>query len=357
MPRLTHRLVSLAFGLCLATGASAATIGVVAPKNGPYAMLGAQILDGARAAAGEDTLVEVEESCEQGSGKQIAQKLKDAKVSIAVGFLCVETLSETLPILKDAGIAALTVSVRSKILMEDSLRYGWPFFRLAPVDGEEGQKLADTILSQWQTKSIALVDDGTIYGRDLVSVIRQRLETGGIKPAFTDTLRPGQEQQLSLVRRLAKTGATHVFVGADRNDVAIMARDVAGDNLGLTFLGGDALRAANRPVALKDGVLAVALPDYALLPEAANAVVILRTGNIEPDGYVLPAFAAVQVASEAAKRMTSQNITASQSLTDSSTETVIGRLRIGKDHELVDNPYRLQEWRGGSFRPVGPATE
>ncbi len=79
MARLTHRLVSLAFGLCLATGASAATIGVVAPKNGPYAMLGAQILDGARAAAGEDTLVEVEESCEQGSGKQIAQKLKDGQ--------------------------------------------------------------------------------------------------------------------------------------------------------------------------------------------------------------------------------------------------------------------------------------
>ncbi len=57
----------------------------------------------------------------------------------------------------------------------------------------------------------------------------------------------------------------------------------------------------------------------------------------------MPAFAAVQVATKQRSVWLHKNITASQSLTDSSTETVIGPPPHRQDHELSDNPYRLQE--------------
>ena len=119
--------------------ASAAVIGVVAPQSGPYALLGQQIRAGARAAAtvGGDRLVEIDERCDEGDGADTARALIDAKTDIAIGFLCVETLTTALPALKTAHIPAVSVSVRSKILMEDALRNDWPFFRIAPAESAE----------------------------------------------------------------------------------------------------------------------------------------------------------------------------------------------------------------------------
>lgn len=346
-PTLKASIFAVA-GLLLASAGPtiAATIGVVAPQGGPYAGLGAQVLEGARAAATKngDRLVEINETCEQGAGKAIAERLRAEQAVAAIGFLCVETLSEALPDLKDARIPAITLSVRSKILMEDAQRYGWPFFRMAPVDGDEAEKLADVMLKQWQNRPVALVEDGTIYGRDLASVIRQKLEAGGIKPVFTDTYRPGQEQQLALVRRLSKAGATHVFVGGDRNDTATIARDAAADKISLTVIGGDALKSANRPIPLQEGVLAVTLPDYTTLPEAQTIVGEFRARNAEPDGYALPAYAAVEIVRQAAV-----NGDVIDRLAGPSFSTVIGPIGFGRDHELQTNPLRLLEWRNNNF--------
>jgi branched-chain amino acid transport system substrate-binding protein len=336
--------------------ASAATIGVVAPRSGPYALLGAQVFAGARTAAQAhgDTVIEVEESCDENGGTSAAKNLAAAKVDIAIGFLCVETLTTALPAMKTAGIPAVSVSVRSKILMEDTLRNGWPFFRMAPVEGAEAEKLADVILADWKADPIAIVEDGTIYGRDLASAIRQKLEPSGITPVFNDTFRPGQEQQVALVRRLAKTGATHVFVGGDRNDVAIIARDAASENTSLTLMGGDTLRAPNRPVALRDGVFSVALPNYAALPSASAATAALKAANVEPDGYVLPAYAAAEIAHQV---VTSSVRPLVQALTAGTFSTAIGPIAFGAGHELKENPFHLLEWRGTDFVEARPATE
>ncbi len=337
--------------------ASAAVLGVVAPRSGPYASLGDQIISGARQAAKVtgDTIVEIDETCEESGGSVVARKLKEADAAAAVGFLCAETLATALPQLKGAGIPAITVSVRSGVLMEDAIRGGWHFYRMAPAEGDEAEKLAEIMLTLWKAEPIALIDDGTIYGRELASAIRERLEPAGITPVFTDTFRPGQEQQISLVRRLAKAGATHVFVGGDRNDASIIARDAASEEIPLTLIGGDALRAANRPVPLRDGVLAVALPDYAgLRPATAAAGAMLKKG-IEPEGYVLPAYAAVQVVQQAMNTATGQPL--AEALVAGRFSTVIGPVRFDETHELADNPFRLLEWRGTAFAVSQPATE
>lgn len=336
----------------------AAVIGVVAPSSGPYARLGEQIQHGAGAALGEgNQIVSIQETCEPGSGKQVAEQLKSQGVSIAVGFLCVETLTDVLPALKGIDIPAITVSVRSRILSEDAERQGWPFFRLAPVEGQEAAAIADVILKSWQNQPIALIDDGTIYARDLIAAVRSRIEAGGIKPVFTDTFRPGQEQQLSLVRRLAKAGATRIIVGGDRSDIAIMARDADKDGAKLTFVGGDVLRAANRPIALPEGVMAVALPDFSKEVEADSAVSILRVGGVDPDGYTLPAFAAVQVAEQALTSARSSGISTVEALKRDVVSTVIGPIDFQPNGELKQNLFRLQRWQQNGWALDQPPTE
>jgi branched-chain amino acid transport system substrate-binding protein len=362
MPSSRTKFIALlalasAFG-GITQGASAATIGVVAPKSGPYALLGQQLFDGARAAAeaNGDTLVEVDETCDEPGGRAAAKALVDAGAGIALGFLCVETLTTAMPELAARSIPAITISVRSPILMEDALRNGWPFFRMAPAEDAEAEQIAAAIAARWKAEPVAFLDDGTIYGRELVNAVRERLEPIGITPVFTDTLRPGQEQQIALVRRLQKAGATHVLIGADRNDVAIIARDAAAEGVSLTVLGGDVMRAANRPVTLHEGTLAVALPSYQALAGAADASAAIRARGTEPDGDALPAYAAVQVAHEAVEQ-TEGGKQARDILLEGRFQTAIGEIGFQSNHELSDNPYRLLEWRGTDFVPSSPETE
>ncbi len=351
------RLLIIAASLSLASAASAATIGIVAPQSGAYEMLGAQVRQGVRVAATKAGLdvMEIHESCEEGSGGAIADGLVAAKVSVVVGFLCTETLADALPILKNAAIPAITLSSRASGLMEDTLKRGWPLFRLAPSDMDESSALIDVILRDWKGHSFGLIDDGTIYGRELVDRIRSKLEESGLKPTFTDTLRPAQEQQIALVRRLGRTGITHVFVGAERNDVAVIARDAATEKLALTILSGDTMRAANNPVPLQEGVLAVTLPEYSLAAQAADAVAALRAAKVEPEGYALPAYAATQITAKLVELSEAQGKPASELMIGTAFETAIGQIVFNDRHELQANPYRLQRWNGTAFVPVDRA--
>lgn len=333
--------------LALAAPVSAADIGLVAPKSGAYDLLGRQMHDGAAAAAkalGLE-LAWIDETCEPDSGAAIAEELKKAGVRISVGYLCSESLDGALPALKSAGIPAITVSVRAPILMEDALKYGWPLFRLAPAKDAELEKLLEVMLRDWAGSAFAMAEDGTIHARELVEALRNRLEERGMKPAFLDTYRPGQEQQVALVRRFQKAGITHVLIGGDRNDVAIIARDAAAEGLPLEILAIDTIRAADQPVPLLEGVKAVALPPYPVMPAARDAVAALAAEGKQADGYALPSFAAVQVAAAAI----SAGVPAVEALLQRRFETAIGQISFNSAHELTDNPYRLVEWRSGHF--------
>lgn len=349
-------LVALAYTPAVA---APLTLAVVAPDSGLFDVLGEQVRQGAHLAADRlsISLVEINESCTQGSGPEIAEQIRKAGAKAAIGFLCSESLVDGLPALAEAGIPAITLSVRWKGLMEDAAKQGWPFFRLAPDSDAEAEKLSEVILRDWAGAAVALLDDGTIRGRELTDQIRTSLENGGLKPVFTDTFRPGQEQQVALVRRLQKAGASHVFIGGDRNDVAVIARDAKSENLALSFLGGDAMRAADAPVPLQEGVLAVALDDTPRAPAAEGLAAELAEKKIAGEGYVLPAHAAVTIVADAAGISSAMGMPLADAMVGTPFETAVGPVTFGEDHELTDNPYRLLEWRNGAFVPVAGRTQ
>ena len=358
----------LAFGrvligfACLAfAGSASATgvkIGVVAPQSGNYASLGQQILTGARvgAASRGNEVVSFDETCEEGSGAKLADAIVAAKVDFAIGFQCAESLEDGLETLKTANIPAITLSVRSPILMEDALKKGWPFFRLAPDNQAEQRKLIEIILTSWTKQPFAILEDGTLHSRELAEAIRNALEEKGMKPAFTDTIRPGQEQQISLVRRLVKAGITRVFLSADRSDVSILARDATRENAKLTFLSGETMMASDAPVPLTTGVQAVIIaPPLPTEDAIAATIAIAETGNdkaLVVEGYMLPAFAAATIADDVMGLSASNKKSKIENLIMSPFKTAIGQIQFTEKHELTDNPYALHVWQAGKFIPA-----
>lgn len=327
-------------------------IGLAAPLSGPVALLGEQLRTGAVAAiaqTGEDLIV-TDGSCTAEGGETAATALVQADVTIVVGFLCNEAIEAALPILKDAGIAVITPGVRANALTDQRAHSLWPVWRTAPRADAEAEAIAKILTQRWRSEYFAIVDDGTLHGRELAESFRLAAEIAGLQPISVDTFRPQMQDQIGLVGRLARAGATHVFVGGERDDIAIMARDAASLDHDLVFAGGEALRAASE-VDLVQGTLMISLPDWADALKEAEREELTQKGII-PEGYVLPSYASVQVALQALERAKADKIALTDILNDGSFDTIIGPIAFDDKGDLTHNPFTLQRYDGERFIPV-----
>ncbi len=336
--------IVLALGIGVAE-AQETVIGVAAPLSGPSEMLGRQVADGARAAAGAAKLEIVDDACTADGGAAAARKFVEAQVRIVVGFLCTEAIQAALPILKDANIPVITPGVRTASLTDQRDKTGWLVYRLAPREDAEAQAFGSLLVTLWRDSLFAVVDDGTIYGRDLAETFRAAAQRKALKPVFVDTYRPQSDNQIGLVGRLRKAGAVNVMVGGDRDDIAIMTRDAAGLGANIVFAGGEVLRAASNGIPLAIGTLMVGLPEWADIADPA-ALEVLKQRNVLAEGYVLPAYAATQVALVASEADAYGKPLAGPY------KTALGEIRFDAKGDLPDNPYRLFRYDGARFVPL-----
>lgn len=363
---MIRRFLVPAFALALALAAAAAPaaarelrVGIAIPRSGPFEPLGTQVREGfAVWRAGHPGLigeiVEGDDQCDAESAGKAALDFVAADLDVVVGFLCAESLAAALPALSQAGIPTMTLSVRADIIGEEAKRLGWSFHRLAPRAGEEASVAADAILSLWAGQPFAIIEDGTIQGRELAEAVRGIVEERGLAPAFVDNYRPGQARQPSLIRRLKAAGVARVFIGGERADVAIIARDAEEGGLALGIMGGDALNAAAGDVPLPYGTLAViaatSLSDAAPV-EAREA---FAAANLPIEGMRLPAYAAADLLGAIANRLAFTDATVAGLLVSQRFDTAIGPVSFTEDGERREPGFALAVWRGGSFERIAP---
>lgn len=345
---------STAFLLALCMGAAAeGRIGLVLPDRETTTRIADQMEAGATHAAdlAGVELVRETDPCTAQGGEALARRLVRQSVSIVVGFVCTEAIEAALPVLAGAGIATITPAVRTDALTDRRERTGWLIYRLAPRADAERDAVAAILTRRWRDVLFAIVDDGTIYGRELAEALRFAAEQAGLQPVFFDTFRPQLDNQIGLVGRLRRAGATHVFVGGEREDIAIMARDAAGLDYDLTIATGEALRAAPGEVPLADGVLMIAIPEWERLADP-ETVAALRVAGIQPDGYTLPTHAAIEIAAGALQQAGGARTELNAILQDGPFETVLGPLRFDPRGDLDRDLYRLLRHQGGTFIEV-----
>jgi branched-chain amino acid transport system substrate-binding protein len=352
--RLAQLLIAMAL-TSQAGGASAQTsiIGLAAPLSGPSGLLGEQMRAGAEAAAADRgvALEVADDACTAAGGSAAARRFVQAQVQAVTGFLCTEAIEAALPILTQAGIPVITTGVRTESLTDRRDKTGWLVFRLAPRADAETRAAARILGTLWRDELFAIIDDGTIYSRDLSEGLRLALEQQSLKPVYVDTFRPQLDNQIGLAGRLRKSGATHVFAGGDRSDLAILGRDAAAIGYDLTIAGGEVLRAAPEDVDLVPGTLMVGLPEWSSIVQP-EAIERLRSRDIESDGYVLPTYAAVEIAAAAASLASQSGQPLSSFLAGEEFQTVLGSVGFDAKGDWSENPYRLFSYNGRDFVEV-----
>jgi branched-chain amino acid transport system substrate-binding protein len=354
--RLPMRIPVVVAGLLLAAPAAAQSlVGVAAPLSGASSILGEQIRAGAAAAVEESAAARLDvrdDGCSSEGGAAAARGFVAARVRAVVGFLCTEAIEAALPILKAAGIPVITVGVRADSLTDRRNKTGWLVYRLGPRADGERDAVGRLLTRMWESELFAIVDDGTIYGRELAESFRLAAEQAGLKPVFVDTFRPQLDNQIGLVGRLRKAGATHVFAGGDRDDIAIMGRDAAALEAGIVFAGGEALRAPSGGVPLARGTLMIALPEWADVADP-GVVGSFTEREVVPEGYVLPAYAAIQIVLTALGEADTAGGPLAASLSGRDFATALGTVRFDEKGDLAENPYRLFRNDSAGFVPVG----
>lgn len=327
-------------------------IGFAAPLSGPTALLGEQMRAGAMFAAEKagTELVMADDECSPEGGRKAATELVQKGVVIVTGFLCSEAIEAALPILKDANIPVITPGVRINGLTDQRNRTLWPVWRMAPRADAEAGAITRILPNRWRNVHFAIIDDGTLHGRELAEQLRLAAEIAGLRPVFVDTFRPQSQNQIGLVGRLARTGASHVFVGGERDDIAIMARDAASLDHDLVFAGGEALHSAG-DIDLAQGTLMIGLPEWGNDLDEATREKFNRAG-IMPEGYVLPSYAGIQIAQQALERAKSEGTSLADSLGNGVFDTITGAIAFDDKGDLAQNPFILQRYDGERFVPV-----
>jgi branched-chain amino acid transport system substrate-binding protein len=349
------RTITALFWLFAAGGATAGPllVGVAAPLSGPSAILGKQIELGTGLAAQANgiELKTVDDACTADGGAAAARDFAAAEVNVVVGFLCTDAIEAAMPILKDANIPVITVGVRTESLTDRRAKTGWPVYRLGPRGDDERNAVASSLTRLWQNELFAIIDDGTIYGREMAETFRAAAEQAALKPVFVDTFRPQLDNQIGMIGRLKKAGATHVFAGGDGDDIAIMGRDAEQLQAGIVFAGGENLRTPPGDVPYATGTLMIAPPEWA---DVADPKVLesFSAQKITPDGYTLPAYAAIEIAKAAAALSESSGKPLAEALIGQDFTTAIGPVRFDAKGDLSQSPYRVFRFDGTRFVPL-----
>jgi branched-chain amino acid transport system substrate-binding protein len=341
-------------------------IGVAGPMAGELAPLGAEMRDGATEAAadinaaggllGQQVTVEtVDDGCTAKKADAVANQLAGKGALLVVGHLCLQASMAGAAVYAAEHIVEISPGTTFPRFTDE--RAGPGIFRIAGRDDAEGAFAGATIASRFPTARMALLDDGTGYGKALTDGAATALTAAGKNIAMRNTYTPGQKDYAAIAGQLAAASIDVVYFGGDDPDVGTIVAGMRGQGMHATVVAGDALydddygRLAG---AAAEGTMVSFPADHRKNSAAANVVAAFTARGEDPAGYVLPAYAAVQVWAAAVAIAKSTDFDKVAAAIQSGTfQTAIGPVSFDGKGDITDPAYDWYVWHDGGFAAAG----
>ncbi len=355
-------LVAAALTFTAGVAHAEVVIAVAGPFSGNLAVLGEEMKAGAERAVadinqaggvnGETVrLEEMDDACDAKTADAVANQLAGKGVAMVVGHLCL--VSSIAASTVYAGNKIVEISPATTYPKYTDERPGPGIFRLAGRDDQQGIVAGNFLASRFGNKNIAVIDDNSTYGKGLADTARRAMNAAGKKEAFTETYQPDAADFSDLVFRMKASNIDVVYVGGSYPDVARIARALRDQAMSTIIVAGDALMTEEYWKAAGDaaeGTLVTFPPDPRKNPAAANVVAEFRASGIEPEGYVLSSYAAVQIWAEAA---TAAGSTAFddvvQTLSKGRFKSVLGDVTFDEKGDMNLPGFVFYEWKDGGY--------
>ena len=352
-----------ALTLLLGAGAARAdvTIGVALPRTGNIAAVGEQVLNGARAAAklindaggvlGQTLVLDVEDdACDPRQAVSVANRLVGAGVKLVVGHVCSGASMAASDVYNENGVVMVTPASNLAKLTERGMA---DIFRVCGRDDKQGQFAAELIAQRWGKDKIAILHDNAAFGRGLAEATRESLHKLGVTEAMFDSITPGERDYGAVIARLKQAGIGLVYYGGYQQEMGLLVRQAAEQGLRAQWFGTSGIATsefAQIAGPAGNGVLFTFNPDPRKAPEAAAVVAEFKARGIDPQGFTLYGYAAVQVLAEAADKAHAADPKAvAAALHSDAFDTVLGTARFDGKGDIQAPGYRLYVWNDGTF--------
>lgn len=354
--------VAAAFSLAAFAGAANAdlVVAIAGPMTGQYASAGDQIRKGAEMAVadinakggvlGQKLVLEVgDDACDPKQAVSVANTMVNKKVVFMHGHWCSSSTIPASDVYAEAGIPMATVSTNPQVT-ERGLKN---LFRIMGRDDQQGLVAGTFLAEKFKTSKIAVIDDKSAYGKGLADEIAKGMTGKGVKPALRESITAGEKDYSALVTKLKSAGVDVLAFGGYHTEVALILRQAQQAGLKLTVLGGDTMTNSELITAAgaaADNVYFTFAPDPRKNPSAEGVVKKFRDAKVEPEGYVMYAYAAMQLFADAATQAKSAKMSDVQkTMAKGSFDTVIGKLAFDAKGDNKAPGFAVYKWQSGKY--------
>ncbi len=336
-------------------------IAVVGPMTGQQATFGAQMRAGVEQAVNDVNasggvlgkqikLAIGDDACDPKQAVAVANKMAGKDIKLVVGHFCSGSSIPASKVYSEENIVMISPGSTNPKLTDEG---DYNVFRTCGRDDQQGAVAGKYIAEHFKGKRIAVIHDKTAYGKGLADETKKSMDKAGLSEALYEAYTAGEKDYSALVSKLKSEAIDVLFVGGYHTEAGLIMRQMRQQGMSTVLISGDALTTSEYwGITGKDGegTLMTFSPDPRKNPAAADVVRSMRAKNIEPEGYNLYSYGAVQAwvaAVTSAKSTEPKKVAAT--LRSTSVETVLGRIGFDKNGDVNAPGYVMYEWKGGTY--------
>ncbi|MGB6923076.1 MAG: branched-chain amino acid ABC transporter substrate-binding protein [Methyloceanibacter sp.] len=343
-------------------------VAVVGPVTGQYASFGAQMKNGGEMAVedinaaggvlGKKLDLSIgDDACDPKQAVAVANQMAGADVKFIAGHYCSGSSIPASKVYAESDLVQISPASTNPTFTDE--RAGPNIYRVCGRDDQQGGIAGRYLAANFADKNVAFIDDKTAYGKGLAEETKKAMNEAGKKETMEESITAGEKDYSALVSKLKQANIDVVYFGGYHTEAGLIIRQMRDQGLNTILMGGDALITQEFWSITGDAgenTLMTFSPDPRKNPAAAEVVKRFKDKGIEPEGYVLYTYAAVQVwkqAAEKAKSTKSEDVV--KALNDTEFDTVVGKFKFNAKGDPNLPPYAVYRWSNGTYEQIDPA--
>ena len=371
MQRITGLLIALAATLavsgCGGGEDNTTPVAVVGPITGQYASFGAQMKNGGEMAVADINeaggvlgkkldLSIGDDACDPKQAVAVANQMTAGGAKLVAGHYCSGSSIPASKVYADGDMVQISPASTNPTFTDD--RAGPNIYRVCGRDDQQGGIAGKYLAANFADKNIAFVDDKTAYGKGLAAETKKAMGEAGKQAAMEESITAGEKDYSALVSKLKQANIDVIYFGGYHTEAGLIIRQMRDQGMSTILMGGDALITQEFWSITGDageGTLMTFSPDPRKNPAAADLVKRFKDKGIEPEGYVLYTYAALQAwkqAAEKAKSVERDEIV--KALNDTEFDTVVGKFKFNEKGDPNLPPYAVYRWSNGTYDQIDP---
>jgi branched-chain amino acid transport system substrate-binding protein len=372
MKRCAGLVAALALAVLMAAcgdggkGSDTIPIAVIGPVTGQYASFGAQMTNGGQMAVddinaaggvlGKKLDLDIgDDACDPKQAVAVANQMTGNGVALVAGHYCSGSSIPASKVYAESNMVQISPASTNPAFTDD--RAGPNIYRVCGRDDQQGGIAGKYLATHFADKNIAFVHDKTAYGKGLADETKKALNEAGKQEAMYEAITAGEKDYSALVSKLKQANIDIVYFGGYHTEAGLIIRQMRDQGLNTILMGGDALItqefwSITGPAG--EGTLMTFSPDPRKNPAAAEVVKRFKDKGIEPEGYVLYTYAAIQAwkqAADKAKSVDSAEVV--KALNDTEFDTVVGKFKFNEKGDPNLPPYAVYRWSNGTYEEIG----